>query len=280
MQLGFELERLREKAGFATRAKALQGMKISESKLYRVERGLTALQTAKELKDLLARYGITEKEDVDFLVGIQRDGLKKGWWASYRGAMPSGMDTFVGLEYGAHTIRAWQPNVIYGLLQTERYTREMFLAAKQVNERTTEFIERNVQVRMERKARLEDPGNPLNVWVVLDEGALRRMVGGPDVMREQYTEIERLAKLDNVTVQILPLKTVTYRTGANFALLDFEDPLPTIVQEDISEGSNVNDTGFTVLSFSRRFDAIRAGALPMSETSEFLQQLSREIGQS
>lgn len=279
MQLGWELKRLREKAGFDTRAKALEGMRISESKLYRVEKGYTTLQAAAELKDLLTRYGVTSDDDVDFLVEIQRDSLKKGWWAPYRSTMPSGMVTFVGLEYGAHAIRAWQPSVVYGLLQTENYAREMFLAAKLVEETTTEFIERNVQLRMERKARLEhgDLGKPLNLWLVLDEAALRRVIGGPEVMREQYAELIRLAQLDNVTIQILPMSTATYRSGFNFALLDFEAPLPTVVQEDVTEAVSGSDTDTTVWAYSRRFDALRAGALPIGETPKFLNELSREM---
>lgn len=294
MQLGWELERLRKKAQFNTRSSALaalealrydadtpevdENVSISETKLFRVERGITSLNTFRDLRALLKTYGIDDPDDVHFLWEIQRDSLQRGWWAPYRNTMPSGMSVFVGLEYGATRIRAWQPNVVHGLLQTQTYTRELFLAAKTVDETTTEFIERNVEVRMERKGRLESQDNPLDVWLILDEATLRRVVGSYDLMREQYEEIIRLSKLDNVTVQILPMDThPTYRSSANFAILDFGSSLPTVVQEDVTEACNLSDRDVTVWSHSRKFDALRAGALPIGETPKFLNQLAREI---
>ncbi|GAA2064501.1 helix-turn-helix transcriptional regulator [Streptomyces albiaxialis] len=276
MQLGWELKRLREKSGF-TLAEAVDGLTFSTSKLYRVENGLTALPKAADLRVLCDRYGVIDEEDVEFLIEIHRDSLRRGWWAHYRATMPSGMAMYVGLESGARTIRAWQPNVVLGLLQTERYAREMLLAAKLVEETTTEFVERTVQLRMERKDRMTRADSGLELWVILDEAALRRVIGGTEVMREQYEEIGQLAQLDNVTVQILPLSTATYRSSSNFTLLEFATPLPTVVQTDAAEGANVSDKDTTVWAFSRRFDALRAGALAPAETSTFLQRLAREI---
>lgn len=276
MQLGWELRRLREKAGF-TLAEAVEGLTFSVSKLYRVENGLTALKSAADLRVLLERYGVTDEEDMDFLVETQRDSLNRGWWAPYRSTMPSGMAMFVGLESGSRAIRAWQPNVVYGLLQTERYTREMLLTAKLVEETTTEFVERTIQLRAERKDLLTRADSKLELWVILDEAALRRVIGNPDVMRDQYEEIIRLSKLDNVTIQVLPMATATYRSSFDFALLEFGDPLPTVVQSDVPEGSTVSDKNTTVWAFSRRFDGLRAGALAPTETPTFLHRLGREI---
>ncbi|MDT0320472.1 helix-turn-helix domain-containing protein [Streptomyces millisiae] len=276
MQLGWELKRLRDKAGF-TLVQAVEGLTFSVSKLHRVENGLTALPRVEDLRELLDRYGVTDEDDVQFLIEIHRDSLKRGWWAQYRSTMPSGMATFVGLESGARSLRAWQPDVVYGLLQTERYAREMFLAAKPVEETTTEFVERMVQLRVERKELITRQDAPVALWAILDEAALRRVIGGPEVMREQYEEINRLAALDNVTVQILPSSTVTYRSSFNFTLLEFEGRLPTVVQADAPEGSTVNDKDTTVWKFTRGFDALRAGALSPGETPMFLQRLAREI---
>ncbi|WP_329175629.1 helix-turn-helix domain-containing protein [Streptomyces sp. NBC_01477] len=276
MQLGGELRRLREKAGF-TLAEAVDGLTFSISKLYRVENGLTGLKAASELRVLLDRYGVTDDEDIDFLVEIHRDSLNRGWWSQYRGTMPSGMAMYVGLESGARAIRAWHPNVVVGLLQTERYVREMLLSAKPVEESTTEFVERTIQLRMERKEHLTRKDSKLELWAILDEAALRRLTGGPDVMREQYEEIIRLSKLDNVTVQVLPMSSATYRSSFNFNLLEFEAPLLTVVQTDAAEGANVSDKDTTVWAFTRRFDALRAGALAPGETPTFLHRLAGEI---
>jgi len=219
---------------------------------------------------------VTDEEDIEFLAEIHRDSLNRGWWSQYRSTMPSGMAMYVGLESGARAIRAWQPNVVLGLMQTERYVREMLEAAKPIEETTTEFIERNIQVRMERKEQLTRKDGRLKVWAILDEAALRRVIGGPDVMREQYEEIIRLTKLDNVTVQVLPMATATYRSSANFTLLDFDTPQLTVVQTDMPEGSVVSDKDTTIWAFTRRFDALRAAALAPGETPTFLHRLAGE----
>ncbi|MET8011823.1 helix-turn-helix transcriptional regulator [Streptomyces sp. NPDC005271] len=276
MQLGWELKRLRDKAGF-TLAEAVDGLTFSPSKLHRVENGLTGLKSAAELRTLLDRYGVEDEEDVDFLIEIHRDSLNRGWWSVYRGVLPSGMGMFIGLESGARSVRAWQPNVVLGLLQTERYAREMFLTAKPVHETTTEFVERHTQIRMERKRALSRRDSPLELWAIQDEAALRRVVGGPEVMREQYEEILTLSQLDNVTVQILPMATATYRSASNFGLMEFGSPLPTVVQIDRADGSDISDRDTTIWSFSRRFEALRAGALAPGETPAFLQRLAREM---
>ncbi|MCQ8830429.1 helix-turn-helix domain-containing protein [Streptomyces malaysiensis] len=276
MQLGWELKRLRDKAGF-TLAEAVDGLTFSPSKLHRVENGLTGLKTTAELRTLLDRYGVEDEEDVDFLVEIHRDSLNRGWWSLYRSVLPSGMGMYIGLESGARSIRAWQPNVVLGLLQTERYARELFQAAKSIEETTTEFVERHIQIRMERKRALTRREDPLELWVIQDEASLRRVVGSPDVMREQYEEIIRVAQLDNVTVQILPMSTPTYRPGANFTLLEFGSPLPTVVQSDVADGSDISDKDTTIWSFSRRFEGLRAAALAPVETPAFLQRLAREV---
>ncbi|MEU0811911.1 helix-turn-helix transcriptional regulator [Streptomyces sp. NPDC005970] len=276
MQLGWELKRLRDKAGF-TLAEAVDGLTFSTTKLYRVENGLSALPKVADLRALLGRYGVEDEEDVDFLAEIHRDSLNRGWWSHFRSVLPSGMGMYIGLESGAHSVRAWQPNVVFGLLQTERYARELFLATKPVEETTTEFVERGVHVRMERKRALTRRDNPLELWVIQDEASLRRVVGSPAVMREQYEEILNLAELDNVTVQILPMAKASYRPVSNFILLEFGAPLPTVVQSDVADGVEISDKDTTIWSFSRRFEALRAGALAPGETPAIVQQLVREV---
>ncbi|WP_037912305.1 helix-turn-helix domain-containing protein [Actinacidiphila yeochonensis] len=277
LQLGSELRRSREKAGL-TLAEAVEGLALSVTKLYRLENGLTALRSAAELHVLLDRYGVEGQEDVDFLTELHRDSLSRGWWSRYRGVMPRGMAMYVGLETGARAIRAWQPNAVLPLLQTERYVREMLQSAKPTEEHTTEFVERSIQLRMERKERLTRGAGGPDLWCVLDEAALRRTVGGPDVMREQYEEIIRLTALANVTVQILPLNIATYRSGTAFTLLELEAPSLTVVRTDSGDGgSNVSDKDSAIWAFARRFDALRAGALAPGETPALLRRIAAEI---
>ncbi|MEU0722870.1 helix-turn-helix transcriptional regulator [Streptomyces sp. NPDC006140] len=277
MQLGKELERLREKAGFKSPKEAVVGTDISESQLYRVEKGTSAFRRAADLEALLKHYGITDEEDVEFLVGIHRDSLNRGWWSTYARTMPSGLAMYIGLEDGAKSIRAWEPGVVFGLFQTEDYARALFEAGKLVEEQTTEFVKRGVALRMERQEILTRE-NPVEIRAILDEAALRRIVGSREIMLKQIERLIDLAALDNVTLQVLPMNTPTYRAHFNFTLMEFEDPVPTVVQMDMADGaSNLTDKDTEVWRFARRFDALRDDSLPVGETPKFLHQLSREI---
>ncbi|MFF2205204.1 helix-turn-helix domain-containing protein [Streptomyces sp. NPDC058145] len=277
MQLGKELERLRVRAGFKSLKEAVKETGISDSQLYRVEKGTSAFRRAADLVTLLTRYGITDLEDVDFLVEIHRDSLNRGWWSTYARTMPSGLAMYIGLEDGAKSIRAWEPGVVFGLFQTEEYARKLFETGKLVEEQTTEFVERGVALRMERQEILTRD-NPVQIRAILDEAALRRIIGTREIMVKQIDRLIDLAGLDNVTLQVLPMNTSGYRAHFNFTLMEFEDPVPTVVQMDMADGaSNLTDKDTEVWRYARRFDALRDGAIPVGETPNFLHQLSREI---
>ncbi|WP_216373008.1 DUF5753 domain-containing protein [Streptomyces tailanensis] len=103
-----------------------------------------------------------------------------------------------------------------------------------------------------------------------DEAVLRRVLGGPEVMREQYEHLAELAARDHVTVQILPLNQPVYRCGQNFILMEFEPPLPTVVSVDGFSSVNVTDKDTEIWAYRRRFDAMRSEAGRPRETPEFL----------
>ncbi|MEU5639581.1 helix-turn-helix domain-containing protein [Streptomyces milbemycinicus] len=275
-ELGKELRRLREKCGL-TIDEVAEGLGFSETKLGRVETGHNALPRVKDMEALLDRYGIADIDDRESLLTLHRESLSSDWWTPYRAVMPSGMPMWVGLEADARAMRAWHSQLVFGLLQTESYARAMFLTAKPVEETTTEFVEYNVRVRMERQQIITREDSPVELRVVLDESALRRVIGSPEVMREQYEAIAELSRRDNLTVQILPQSLATYRAEGNFIVLDFDGHVGSVVQMDLPTTVSVTDKEREVWQHNRRFDAMREGALAPAETVRFLEQLAREL---
>ncbi|MDT0267019.1 helix-turn-helix transcriptional regulator [Streptomyces sp. DSM 44915] len=277
IELGHELRQLRQQAEL-TLEEAVRGLPLSDTKLYRVETGLQDLRNANDLRKLLARYDVTDDEDVERLLAIQRGASSREWWTQFRSSMPSGMPRFVGIESAAQSIRAYHPCLVLGLLQTEGYARALYEIAKPIEDTTNAFIENGVKVRMKRKESLFVEEDPLRLWVILYEPSLRYVVGGAETMREQYDEITKLSSLDHVTVQVLPQAVRGYLPDHDFTILDLGDTLPTTVQVDNAWGaSSVSDTPQEVGKFTRKFDALVASALPPEDTPKFLQQLSREI---
>ncbi|MFJ2785642.1 MULTISPECIES: helix-turn-helix domain-containing protein [unclassified Streptomyces] len=276
MRLGIELAALRKQQGL-TVDQVVDGLDISGSQYRRAENATGALRKNSDLVAVLGRLGVTEEADVNFLLDIHKGSLRRGWWSGFWRTMPSGMAFYVGLEDGAVSLRCWHPTLIFGLLQTEAYARALIELEKPVAETNTETVERGAEVRVQRKQVLTRE-EPLVLRVILAEAALRNVVGSADVMREQYEEIIRLNRLDHVSIQILPSKAPTYRCAYDFTLMQFPDPLPPVAQMDmIDGGSNITDKQADVWQFSRRFEALRDGALPVGETPNFLKQLSREI---
>ncbi|MDW4907154.1 helix-turn-helix transcriptional regulator [Streptomyces sp. ADMS] len=275
-ELGKELRKLRDRKG-ETLQEVANALGFSHTKLARVEIGENDLPRVSDLEGLIDHLDIDlPHEDRELLLQLHRESLSKEPWMPYKAFMPSRMPTFRGLEQDARVMRAWQPSFVFGLLQTEEYASALYRIAKPVDETTSEYVEQNVRLRLERKELITRSEDPLELRVIMDETAVRRMVGGPEVMRAQYEEIAKLGELENVTVQILPHDVVTYRTESNFILLDFSETLDPVVEVDMPNTISVTDERRDVQRHIRRFDAMRDSALPPARTAGFLEALARE----
>ncbi|WP_405478504.1 helix-turn-helix domain-containing protein [Streptomyces sp. NBC_00009] len=282
LELGLQLRQLRERCGLGdrgggfTRKQAIQGTKLSEAALLRIETGALNFRNVGDLRKLLDRYGVTDESVIESLINLNRESATQDWLTQYRGLMPSGMPGFVGLESEARRMRVYHPTVVHGLLQTERYARGIFDVQKPVEETTSEFIRNGVELRMARQEVLTRD-TPVRLHAILGEAALRYVVGDADVMREQFGQLTKWAAHDHITIQVLPFGR-GYRSTNDFAILYLGDRLPPRVQTDTAWGAvSTSDKPREVDRFARRFDAMVASALPPEETPEFLRRLEREL---
>jgi hypothetical protein len=282
LELGIQLRQLREncppvedgRARGMTRKAAVRGLKaLSEASLARIENGeLNFRRNVADLRTLLKRYAVDDDELIEQLLELNREAPNDEWLTHYRAFMPSGMPHFVGLEAEATQILAYHPTVVYGLLQTEDYARALFEVQRPIEDTTSEFIHRNVDLRMERKRRVLQRED-VRLRVILGEAALRIPVGDDSTMREQYLEIIKLARQDHISIQILPFKR-GYRATNDFTILDLGE-LPSRVQTDNAWGAvSTSDKPREVDRFTRRFNAMVGAAYGLEETIEFLEALS------
>lgn len=257
-----------------TRKAAVRGLKaLSEASLARVENGeLNFRRNVADLRTLLKRYAVEDDELIEQLIELNREAPNDDWLTHYRAFMPTGMPHFVGLEAEATQILAYHPTVVYGLLQTEAYAQALFEVQRPVEDTTSEFARRNVDLRMERKRRVLE-GEDVRLRVILGEAALRIPVGDDNVMRDQYREIINLARKDHISVQVLPFKR-GYRATNDFTILDLGE-LPSRVQTDNAWGAvSTSDKPREVDRFTRRFNAMVGAALGLEETIQFLEALT------
>lgn len=282
LELGLQLRQLREGCGLGdrgggfTRKQAVQGLRISEASLLRIETGALNFRNVGDLRKLLDKYGVTDEAVIEALIALNRESGHQDWLTQFRGLMPAGMPGFVGLEPEARSMRAYHPTLIYGLLQTRRYAETLLELHKPVEETTSEFVRSSVELRMKRQEVLTRD-DPVRLRVILGEAALRYPVGGADVMREQFEKLVKMNSWDHITIQVLPFRA-GYRSANDFAILDLGDGLPPRVQIDSAWGAtHTSEKRREVDRFVRRFDTMTASALPPEDTPQFLNQLEREL---
>jgi transcriptional regulator with XRE-family HTH domain len=223
--LGSQLRRLREEKNL-TREEAGYTIRASGSKMSRLELGRVSFKE-RDVADLLILYGVRDADQRDALLSLARQANEPGWWHRYSDVLPNWFHAYVGLEEAAARIRTYESHLVPGLLQTEDYARA--LIGGQSTMRPTE-VESRVRLRMDRQ-RLLTRTDPPRLWAVVDEAALRRQVGGPDVMREQLEHLVAVTKLPNVTLQVMPFHFGGHAAeGQPFVILRFAEPdLPDVV---------------------------------------------------
>jgi transcriptional regulator with XRE-family HTH domain len=224
--LGSQLRQLRETRGL-TREDAGYQIRASGSKISRLELGRVGFKL-RDVEDLLTLYGVTDPDTRSALLSLARQANTPGWWHKYGDVLPDWFQVYVGLEEAATIIRTYEVQFVPGLLQTEDYIRAIAAAGHATV--PAEEIERRVSLRLTRQQFLTRPNAP-RLWAVIDESALRRLVGGREVMRGQLERLIEATKLPNVTLQVLPFAVGGHSAEAGaFTVLRFPDQdLPDIV---------------------------------------------------
>ncbi|MGX6605429.1 helix-turn-helix domain-containing protein [Micromonosporaceae bacterium Da 78-11] len=268
-RLGVELRRHREAAG-ATIDVVAARIGCSTSKVSRIETGHTSA-TPRDVQDMLDIYGVADSVKVE-LVQIAREARQKGWWHPYSTVLSG---AYVGLEAAARSIKAYELQVVPGLLQSEEYAIAMIRAARLGD--SPRKIEQRVRVRMARQSLLIQD-DPIDLRVVLDEAVLSRPVGGDAVMRDQLIQLIEAARLPNVTLQILPFAAGAHAgMDGTFAILEFpEDEDANVVFVENATGGLFLEKADELSRYLRIFDTIRATALPTEESTQMIQTLVEE----
>ncbi|WP_275522372.1 DUF5753 domain-containing protein [Streptomyces oceani] len=183
----------------------------------------------------------------------------------------------MSLESDADRIISWSPLLVPGLLQTPGYARETISGT--TTTRTPDEINALVEVRQARQAVLSRPGQPLDLWAVIHEAALRkRFAARPATMRDQLCRLSEICELPNVTLQLMPLNS-TAHPGllGSFLLATFPGPTPeAALLENVAGATYVEgeDTG----PFASALARIRAAALSVEDTMVRIGQLAEGQG--
>jgi hypothetical protein len=274
--LGNQLRTLREAQG-VTREAAGWEIRSSESKISRMELGRVGFKE-RDVADLLTMYGVTDEKERDALLTLAREANTPGWWHRYSDVMPSWFQSYLGLESAAALIRTYEVQFVPGLLQTPAYARAVILLGHA--DAAQAEVERRVQLRVDRQRvlRREAPAAP-EVWVVVDEAALRRPIGGSAVMREQLQSLIEITELPNVRLQIIPFLAGGHAAaGGAFTILRFpEEELPDVVYVEQLTSALYLDKPEDRDQYAVAMERLCIEAEPPTRTVEILEKILLEI---
>jgi hypothetical protein len=267
MLLGAHLRRLRETKG-VSREDAGWEIRASESKISRMELGRVGFKE-RDVVDLLTLYGLDDADERDRLLALARDANMPGWWHRYGDVLPTWLQPYLGLETAAALIRTYEVQFVPGLLQTKEYARAVVLLGH--GRAPTEDVERRVSLRMARQQLLTRP-DPAQLWAVVDEAALRRPIGGYDVMRAQIEALIEATKLPNVRLQVIPFLAGGHAAaGGAFSILRFPDQdLPDVVYIEQLTSALYLDKRDDVDLYAVAMETLCVEADPPDRTAEVL----------
>lgn len=270
--LGAQLRRLRELAGIS-RAEAGYSIRSSPSKMSRLELGRVGFKE-RDVNDLLTMYGVHDAAERAALLRLVEPSNESGWWNRYRDLMPSWFSDYVGLEESAIRIQTFELQFVPGLLQTEAYARSVVAHSQRT---PAQEVERRIAIRMRRQKILARPDAP-RLWTVIDESALRRPIGGPQVMRAQLDALLEWTELPHIALQILPLERSGNSAECAFTLLRFGDTdLPDVVYIEYPTGAIYLDKPKEIEYYSRTIDRLAVDAEGVADSRQLIAKIRNEL---
>jgi transcriptional regulator with XRE-family HTH domain len=267
-ELGARLRELRQAKGLTVDEVAGR-LLVSAPKVSRIETGAGGRGVnLRDVRDLCDLYEVDAAER-EKLMRLARESQQRSWWQEYSELRTP---TYVGLEASATSIQEYESGAVPPLLQIEDYARalvegvELDVSAEQVAQRA--------RARQTRQQLLTGEA-PIRFWAVLDEAAVRRVVGGRDVMAAQLRAVLQTAALAHVTVQVIPFEAGSHPgINSTFILLHFEEDVPDVVYVEGLLGDHFLENPTDVDRYRRVFDQLRAIALSPKDSAALISALA------
>jgi transcriptional regulator with XRE-family HTH domain len=271
--LGAQLRRLRESAG-VSRDDAGYHIRASGSKISRLELGRVSFKE-RDVSDLLDLYGV-DASAKEQLLQLTAEANATPWWQKYREVVPDWFQVYVGLEEAAALIRVYEVQFVPGLLQTEEYARAVVVQGSP--NLVPEEVESRVAVRMGRQ-KLFARENPPRLWAIVDEAALRRPMGGREVLAGQVKRLIDVVGEPNITLQVMPFKYGGHAAeGGAFTIMRFpEADLPDMVYMEYLTGAHYVDKPEDVEVYAAVMERLSVAGTSPERTRDILNEILKEI---
>jgi transcriptional regulator with XRE-family HTH domain len=273
MVLGERLRQLRE-AQFISRAQAGDAIRVPEVRMAQLECGRSAFRE-RDVSDLLRIYGLRDESERATMLALAAEANNPGWWHAYSDVVPDWLHTYLGLEQAASVIRGYEVQFVPGLLQTRDYARAV-IALGHSGARAAQ-LERRAELRARRQQVLYGP-EPPHLWAVIDEAALRRPMGGREVLRAQLRHLIAVCELPHVTVHVMPFSAGGHAaSGGPVTLLRLpQRELPDVIYlEQLISGTYPEDRD-DVAHYRHVIDRLVTESVPSVRTPSLLLEILKE----
>ncbi|MEV2275329.1 helix-turn-helix transcriptional regulator [Nocardiopsis sp. NPDC049922] len=263
-----QLKRLRSQAKMSQEQVANE-LGWDTSKLYRIENGRFVRLTTEAVAALCRLYGASDALREELVEIAKAARKQKPWWFQHEDVAGN---AFYSLENEATKIQQYAMGVVPGLLQHPDYI-EALMSRGFVAD--SEERQKRVAARIERCASILDRGHPPRIWAIIDESALRCLVGGPEVMRTQFQHLLELNQRPNIDIQVLLLsKGMAQPCGYTLLHLGETDRVGYI---DVLPSGHFFEGNKELADHEHRFEYMQAAALPLDDTQDFIRRLAGEL---
>lgn len=272
IQVGATLKRMRLDAD-VSREEAAETLGCTVTTIGNIEQGRTKVSHG-DLTALLKLYGAPE-DQMDDLVQVNREAHRAVTRVRGGGEIQPHQRRAADLIRGAHAISFYSPELFHGLLQSEPYARAVLAPTGHL----TDVLETRLRFRLDQAEVLTREPDPLQLWAVVGEAALRKNIGGAEVMRGQLRHTLRLCReLPNVTVQVLPLGTREhYLIGATVSIYRLDEGIPPIASVDTTLGDQFFERDAAVSEAIAKFDDVRTKALDPLTSVDMMEELADSL---
>jgi transcriptional regulator with XRE-family HTH domain len=274
MWVGAKLRRLRDEKGM-TLEEAAAHIRGSAAKLSRLEQGRHRFKR-RDVEDLLTLYDVTDPGERAMLIALTRRASARSWWHDFSDLIPHWQRPLLGQEQAACLIRTYEAQLVPVLLQTSDYARAVVQATHRYL--SQDQLNRYVGLQMRRQDILRR-ADPPSLWTVIDEAALRRSIGGAEVMRAQIRHLIETAELRHIEVQVLPFSAGGHPAlhGAITLVRMPEPALRDVVYLEHPDNARYLDKPRDVAHYRHILDRMTLAARPAKETAE---ELNRILGET
>lgn len=266
--LGGMLQTAREQAGLSPEDVAKK-LGISLATVYRQEKGETSVRVG-DIAGFARLYNITDEAEIIRWEEWARRSKQRGWWTSFSSTVgPTAVD-YADAEDMASELRMWEPLVIPGLLQTREYSNAIISTVAEAYRGDWDVAD--VITLRERRKEILNRDEPPRLWVIMGEAALCTMVGGEQVMREQWQHLLNLGERPNITLQVLPFAAGAHAgVGGSFVLMSFGED--NVMYREAGTTGVFNDDPAEVATIRTVHGLLQTQALSMRDTRGYLHQL-------